>query len=539
MQHARAHSIIPQSVPHSRSHEGRFGRLFGRGFSTWEPPGPGDLEKQVAIHDFAVTEMFGDTEPPDSATPVGYTYFGQFVDHDVTFDPQSSLTRHNDPDGLQNFRSPRLDLDSLYGRGPDDQPYLYDQERTLHDGFAGFLRVGRGQATSFIEPDLQRNVDGVAVIGDPRNDENVIVSQLQLAFLQLHNAVLQRLADAPSGPATPGRKLFLEAQRITVWSYQYVVWNDFVSRITDPAIFEKAITIDDDGGDGTGPRYSITYGLEDVYDWSENPYIPVEFSVAAYRFGHSMIRGGYQVNFPLQGGVGLDFGKPIFAAPPVPAAHAVTAGPADLRGGRFLPEKHTLQWDWYFDFATSRKGGPTPFPQLAHKIDTHLSRSVFNIPAGGGGSNPLAELNIKRGWRMELPPATEVATALHIVPMPIEHPMEESLWVYVLKEAQVQHQGERLGAVGSTIVAAVFSGLLRGDPFSYLNRAPHWTPGAELVDGQPVFPEKASDVRAVARNETPSTRWELVDLLHAAGVPEDVPALNRLFASTEAVVVDD
>ncbi|MRG61205.1 peroxidase [Agromyces sp. CFH 90414] len=528
MRHAAAHSIVPLSVPHSRSHEGRFGRLFGRGFSVWEPPGAGDLEKQVAIHEFAVTEMFAEDTPPDSAMPVGYTYLGQFVDHDITFDPQSSLTKHNDPDGLQNFRSPRLDLDSLYGRGPDDQPYLYDQQRVLHDGFAGFLRIGRGQATSFVEPDLQRNADGVAIIGDPRNDENVIVSQLQLAFAQLHNRILQQLADAATGPATAGRKLFLEAQRITVWFYQYVVWNDFVSRITEGSIFAKALTIDDDGGDGTGPRYSVTWGLDDVYDWSENPFMPVEFSVAAYRFGHSMIRGGYQINFPVQNGVGHEFGKPIFAAPPVPAAHAVTAGPADLRGGRALPEKHTLQWDWYFDFVSSRKGPPTPFPQLAHKIDTHLSRSVFAIPAGPGVTNPLAELNIKRGWRMELPPATEVATALHIEPMPIEHPMEESLWVYILKEAQVQQDGERLGAVGSTLVAAVFSGLLRGDPFSYLNRAPHWTPGSELVDGQPMF-EKVSDVRDADRGVELRPQWEVVDLLHAAGVPEDVPALNGIF----------
>jgi len=227
-----------------------------------------------------------------------------------------------------------------------------------------------------------------------------------------------------------------------------------------------------------------------------------------------MIRGGYQINFPLQNGVGLQFGKPIFSSPGTTQPSVPVPGPADLRGGAKLPAKHTLQWDWYFDFASSVKGGPTPFPQMAHKIDTHLSRSVFNIP-GGPTPNPLAELNIRRGWRMELPPATEVAHALHIRPLENLAPLEESLWVYILKEASVQHDGERLGAVGSTIVAAVFSGLLRGDAFSYLNRRPHWSPAQELVDGQPLF-VKASDERAGSDPD----KWEIIDLIRASGLPE-------------------
>ncbi|KQM82660.1 peroxidase family protein [Agromyces sp. Leaf222] len=524
MQHASKHSIVPLNVPHSRSHEGRFGRLFGRGFTPWSPPGSTDAEKEAAIRTFAIDEMFADGAPPDSATPVGYTYLGQFIDHDITFDPQSSLTRHNDPDGLQNFRSPRFDLDSLYGRGPDDQPYLYDHVRVLPDGFPGFLKVGTGESPK--EPDVQRNADGIALIGDPRNDENRIVSQLQLAFALAHNSTLQKLADAPvpAGEIAPtGRKLFLEAQRITVWFYQYVVWNDFVSRIVDDKVFAKAISFDEDGGDAGGPFYSVTYGLEDVYDWSENPFMPVEFSVAAYRFGHSMIRAEYQLNIELQRSVGVSppigtqFGKPIFATPGVTQPSVPVPGPPDLRGGSPLPDRHSLQWDWYFDFPSS--GGP--FPQRAHKIDTHLSKSVFTIP-GGPTPNPLAELNIRRGWRMELPSATDVAHALHIRPIENLAPMEESLWVYILKEAsEAPADGEHLGAVGSTIVAAVFSGLLRGDAFSYLNRDPHWTPAKEKAGGVALF-EKISTADP--------EKWEITDLLAAAGVPVDGQAIADLFA---------
>lgn len=513
MKHATAHTILPPHVPHSRSHEGRFGRLFGRGFSKWQPPGVDDDARLKEIASYARTQMFGSAPPPDSATPVGYTYFGQFVDHDITFDPQSSLSRKNDPEGLQNFRSPRFDPDSVYGRGPADQPYLYETTR-LANGFPGFLKTGRGEATTKPEPDLQRNADGVAIIGDPRNDENVIVAQLQLAFCLFHNNVLDALRAAGGAGALSGRQLFDEAQRITTWIYQYVVWNDFVRRTVDPAIHAGAISISPPAG---GLPATVKYGLKDVYDWSVNPFMPVEFSVAAYRFGHSMIRAEYQLNISKQGGqIDPDLGLPIFA----PAG----SGVPDLRGGHPLRPQHSLQWDWYFDFASSRG----PFPQKAHKIDRHLSQSVFAIPDGPTDTNPLAELNIRRGWRMELPPATEVARALNIEPSPIDDPMEESLWVYILKEAEDPNgsNGEHLGPVGSTLVAAVFSGLLRGDPQSYINRDPTWTPDREMIDGKPLFEALGSPRASTELN--PPGDWQMIDIIRAAGLPETGSQIRAL-----------
>ncbi|GLI26277.1 myeloperoxidase [Agromyces rhizosphaerae] len=502
---------MPTSIPHSRSHEGRFGRLFGRGFTSWTPPGATDAEREQAIHDYVAASMSGSTpagvqpqdDPSNSAIPAGYTYFGQFVDHDITFDPVSSLGKHNDPEGLQNFRSPRFDLDSLYGRGPDDQPYLYDHGRKLHDGFAGYLATGLGANMAHPEPDLQRNAEGVAMIGDPRNDENVIVSQLQLGFAKLHNAILHKLEVADEIVGMSGKQLFLEAQRLTVWAYQYVVWNDFIARITEPSVFQKAIEFTDE--DGAGPFYGVEFGLKDVYDWSVTPYMPVEFSVAAYRFGHSMIRAEYQMNIVL--GFGRDHARPIFATPGVPHPEGP---PDDLGGFKRLPANCTVQWDWFFDFPSSVPG---VFPQRALKIDPELSASVMHIPGSAGATKPLAELNIRRGWRMELPPATEVAHALHIDPRPVGDPMEESLWISILHEAKEQQGGERLGAVGSTIVAAVFSGLLRGDPFSYINRDPHWTPAHATVDGNAIF-ERAFPGE-------PDRPWSVSDLLKTAGMPID------------------
>src|SRR5207248_5281268 len=123
--------------------------------------------------------------------PAGYTYLGQFIDHDITFDPASLLQQQNDPNALEDFRTPRLDLDSLYGRGPDDQPYLYDKTMGRWKFRLGPKDVGvAGQ----IRPDGLRTDDDTALIGDKRNDENKIVRQLQALFLRFHNKIFDGLA---------------------------------------------------------------------------------------------------------------------------------------------------------------------------------------------------------------------------------------------------------------------------------------------------------------------------------------------------------
>lgn len=159
--------------------------------------------------------------------PAGYTYLGQFIDHDITFDPSSSLQRMNDPEGLVNFRTPRFDLDSLYGSGPDDEPFQYDEA----SGGTKFL-IGKGRHTDTEQPtaddDLPRNEQGRALIGDPRNDENTIVSQLHLTFSKLHNRLVDQVGTEHE---LTGDELFKKAQRLTRWHYQWVVVHDFLARI--------------------------------------------------------------------------------------------------------------------------------------------------------------------------------------------------------------------------------------------------------------------------------------------------------------------
>src|ERR1700688_4780176 len=176
--------------------DGRFGRLFRT-----LPPAQFTDDDLAALAQAMVAQA--DTPTPedqidneentgtaaDPGISAGYTYLGQFIDHDLTFDPASSLQKQNDPDALVDFRTPRFDLDNLYGRGPDDQPYLY-----AADGVRVLL--GRQLTGNPHDPktrDVQRNAPDTgpkrALIGDPRNDENVIVSQLQATFLRFHNRI--------------------------------------------------------------------------------------------------------------------------------------------------------------------------------------------------------------------------------------------------------------------------------------------------------------------------------------------------------------
>jgi hypothetical protein len=158
----------------------------------------------------------------NTAIPAGFTYLGQFIDHDITFDPMSKLDRADDPRTLVNFRTPRLDLDSVYGSGPRDQPYLYDWKLT-HPPGTRLLLAGE---------DLPRNQQGRALTGDPRNDENVILTQLHLLFIRFHNVVVDRLVDEGK---VPEDELFDEAQRIVRWHYQWMVVHEFLPLIAGEA----------------------------------------------------------------------------------------------------------------------------------------------------------------------------------------------------------------------------------------------------------------------------------------------------------------
>ena len=188
----RPHGVPPRGIDmdtRSRLFEGRFGRIF-RALAPADF-GSNDTEAEQLLETLAAAMIHEADCPKDGADdeesgiPSAYTYLGQFIDHDITFDPSSSLMRQNDPDALIDFRTPRLDLDSVYGRGPDDQPYLYGDDKEL---LLGKPLTGDALGKPIQKAqDLARAANHRAMIGDPRNDENVIVSQFQGLVLRFHN----------------------------------------------------------------------------------------------------------------------------------------------------------------------------------------------------------------------------------------------------------------------------------------------------------------------------------------------------------------
>jgi hypothetical protein len=423
---------------------------------------------------------------PDNSNPemmVGFTFLGQFLDHDITFDP-APLTAP--PMNGPNLRTPFLDLDSVYGRGPDEDRLLYDRsaelDRPLPAKFLIDVEASR---------DLPRTSQQRAIIADPRNDENVIISQLHLAFLKFHNRVVDWVMDRY--PLDTPEDQFKKAQQTVRWHYQYIVVNQFLRVSLDPEVFEQ---VRDDG--------------PTVFPVCAMPVLPREFQVAAYRFGHSQIRPGYRVN--------LGFGAPIFDA----AIDPREGDPNDLRGGR-RAERRFVEWDGFFDFGTLEvavdPAGPTPVVQPKVKknkrIDPVISSPMFDLPVGPGLPGPGDELRSLAGRNLEryllhgLPSGQAVAEALGYEPLGPEQLAEleelnfhEStpLWYYILKEALVQQEGQRLGQVGSRIVAEVFFGLLLSDAGSYWSENRAW---------EPELPR---------RNGSEEGDFTMVDLLTFAGV---------------------
>jgi Animal haem peroxidase len=466
--------------------QGRFGRMFrtlpAATFGCNDQENEDNLKRLGAAMSASFDPVKDGKDDEESGIPALYTYLGQFVDHDLTFDPASSLQQENDPDGLTDFRTPAFDLDNVYGRGPSDQPYMYDGNDSFLLGDA--LNGGDPNAK-----DLPRNNANPrrALIGDPRNDENTIVSQLQGLFLRFHNRML---ADNPTFS-------FSDVQRLVRFHYQYVVVNDFLPRIVHSSV------IADLKSGGRYDRHALRF-----FHWKEAPFMPVEFSVAAYRLGHSMIRPGYRLNDNVL--------LPIF---PVPSQGLLEG----LTGFRAMNTAWGIDWGRFIDTDTRRYDG-TPADnarrlQFAYRLDTSLVNPLAGLPPTVA-SNPssLAERNLLRGWRLGLPSGQHVARIMGVMPLhdrdiligkatgtagdavaiddatlnlPDVFRHNCPLWTYILAEAihfqedvkipvreNVTIKTPRLGPVGGRLVAEVFLGLLFGDPHSLLSLDPYWQPAS-------------------------------------------------------------
>ena len=435
---------------------------FGRLFPDLPPLGFNDTEAMAYANAMESVEV--DDNP---SIPAAYTYFGQFLDHDLTFDPSSDIRARRSPNSLVNFRTPRFDLDCVYGAGPLVNPHLYDSVEI------GRMLLGKGRdhrirpSPATAEDDLPRNSQGTALTGDPRNDQNVLVSQVHLAFLRFHNRIFDLHAGEDWAAA------FEHAQKLVRWHYHWVILHDFLPLMVGPKIIAEILPT---SLEPARNRFQGRYFRLDA-----TPSIPVEFSGAAYRVGHSMVRNSYVLSDNFQTRLGA---RIIFHADgegePLP----------DLRGGRFLPWAWSLQWDRFLKFPEG------PQPQPSQRIDHKLAVALRNVPRFDPPD--LALRNLLRGRSYGLPSGQDVARQIGVPPLEASKP--EPLWLYILREAWVTQDGQRLGPVGARIVAEVFLGILAADESSFVNAEPDWRPSSGFFAPH-------------------SNNFELKDLIYSAGLP--------------------
>jgi hypothetical protein len=476
----------------------RFGRMFsGVPVASWPAADVDALATRLIAEEETEPTPEGQADDEENNDiDAGVTYVGQLIDHDLTLDPRpDDLTTPVDPFSLQNFRTPAFDLDSIYGAGPGGSPQLYTADG-VH------LKLGApltGSATDRGAVDLPRDAaSGQALIGDPRDDENRIVAQLHSIFLRFHNRLADRVARAH--PTWSGSRVFAEAQRQVRLHYQWAVLNDFlptiVGRQTLRAVLPSTNAL------LTPPRLAF-------YDpCREN--MPVEFSVAAYRFGHSIVRPIYRINTTVADRL------PVFSLTNDPTR--------DLGGFRPSPSNFAIDWSFLFQMGAERQIGK---PQVSYKIDNSLVFPLGLLPLPDTGSGPasLAKRNLLRSMQLGLPSGQDVARRMGIRPLRDDQILigkatgdaedtvaitevspsfagKAPLWTYILAEGTASafkvHDGHidgeqiapmRLGPVGGRIVAETFVGIMAVDRSSVLYN-PFFRPDPAFVkDGRFGFRE--------------------------------------------------
>ncbi len=552
------------------------------------------IVKQQSQADTDKADTAKDDLNPDANIPPIFTYWSQFIDHELTArtdrnEAVSDITV-DDADlkpvdravverDLLNRRTPALDLDVLYGDGAPGKPgrglpgwfgkgFPADRGREFPTSFGGGFPVGpnggpgdrghgadqawdrnaqlarkmrdgakmrigtaelvlnAGQPVGPVPPpaaDLNRDLPRIgallaqgivkkedfpeslqssdtfkqrAFIGDPRNDENLAVAQFHVAMLRFHNAVVDwLLAQDPQRDRRDTDRLFEDARRIVRWTFQWLVVNQFLKTLLREDVVNQVVK------DG-----ATLYRAQRDH---REPYMPVEFSAACYRFGHSMIRNAYDYN--------RNFGRkpeggPGFIAPTASLSllflfTGKSQKPFNPTGAakppQVLPHNWIIEWD-RFDGTSPHDGSDGQPARLAHKIDTHLSPRLARM--SNEVADPTAEdrvslllqhlarRNLRRGYQLSLPTGQAMARAVGATPMSREELSQDSnadtnqamdeggffertpLWFYILKEAEVREKGQRVGEVGSRVVAETFIGVLLADPESYLAQNRGWDP---------------------------------------------------------------
>jgi hypothetical protein len=443
------------------------------------------------------TDEYG-SNPDNPTMTAGSTFVGQFIDHDITFDQTSQLGVPQNPLTSPNTRTPALDLDSVFGGGPGLRPDLYVPDR---DGTVGpRLKIGTGG----VHEDIPRlsNGDGTysALLGDPRNDENVMIAGLHCAHILFYNRVLDQLGNldldafptAQNNQGTP-YDAFLQARQVTLWHYQWLLVNEHLPQIAGSQILNDVLH--------NGNRfYAPPQG---------DAFMPIEFGAAAYRFGHSMVRPSYRANFTSGSGDSTNPSADPFFGLVFDPTQANFNGPIasdrdDLLGG-FPAARRYIGWQTFFDLGDGQV-------KNNKRVDPIISSVLFTLPepaiAPHTQTTPtvLPQRNLLRQLTWGLPSGQAIAQTMGVDSLgsadladiaSVYRPFGTStpLWYYLLAEAKTAADGLHLGPVGGRIVAETLIGLLRADPTSYLAVAPDFRPflGTDLTLGPTPNPNIAGD----------------------------------------------
>lgn len=381
-----------------------------------------------------------------SDIPAGYTYFGQFIAHDI-----SKVSRPDqEVDAFSPY--PSLELDSVYGRG------ICDLDTSIEPD-TGLFSIGETSSGRLL--DLPRDSEGRAVIADARNDENAIISQFHVQWMKYHNNLVSRSEDR-----SPEAR-FEFARQATIATYQETVLNSFLRVFTSDLVYEKVV---DDK-----KRF-----LEYPRTPPDEAVVPLEFAAAAFRFGHSMVVPFYDLN----------------------AETTVTTEKLLRMTGRLgMGEHHRLPDSWVIDWRKFFRIDGATSVNRAFSIDPRIISELKSL-----GDNPahLALRNLSSGNRLGLPSGQALArvvcqTAHEEIEVRVfesiddffdakyfephlkqleravlsEHCLYEStpLWYYLLAEDWMEHpqdtgRGQKLGTLGGILVAETLVRLIESSSFS-------------------------------------------------------------------------
>ncbi|MEM1074911.1 MAG: peroxidase family protein [Pseudomonadota bacterium] len=441
---------------------------FAQTLGRLKPPNPVHIQNIThadviqALHE--LSETMRATSNLNGHADAGMTFFGQFVDHDITLDATSALGTRIDPATIPNIRTPSLDLDCVYGDGPEASPHLYGKGEQDH-----MLVFGRADNPL----DLARTPAGKALIGDPRNDENIIVAQVQGLFIELHNILMSKIkeggavagdikgcahdgmsAEVWENHVSPGLTSFQEVRRFIRLHYQWIVWNELLKAFVQESCLDRAMS-------------------ENIFGW-DAPVMPVEFTGACYRFGHATTQFEYQMNA---------------GATPVGLFATTGFGPR--------PADANMDMNMFFEMDNSntcQKARPVGPSMGSPLLELPFVNSTIELAEIGetltlAQSKNLALRNMIRDrYTYQLASGQQFAAHLGTAAVDIPVPLaakgfkKTPLWFYALQEAQ-QHGDGKLAGAGGLIVAAVFANLLKRDPTTYVH-IPHFSPWGGF-GGQP------------------------------------------------------